>query len=398
MLKCKYAWSHLDFLQGQYAPCYRFKVKPQPIADAEQLPSDVINNDAMQSVRASLQQGVFPPGCEDCAHKEQHGMQSYRQRSLLDTEWKDDSIDYTTTQGQILDLEIKFSRTCNYYCRHCMADSNSHFEQLGARNPQIDQQLQQLSFDHLGIADSPITTPTPEVLEDIIQNHLDTIQRIRFSGGEPLYHLQHYKFLERIQHAQHLKLEYNTNLSMLNFKGYDLKKLWQPFANIGLTVSMDGVGAMFNYFRQQADYDTTVQNLLNIADHVDSIQLVCTTTAYHAFDLANTFDTLTRLAGQLRQQGVQASVNATFVHYPQGLDVCNLPDTVTQELVELAMAHNNTDSEYIRCRDSVIRAMQRPNTCDTDRFAQIVRLQDQLHSNTCEQFPLLYNFVYGTHK
>ena len=97
MLKCKYAWSHLDFLQGEYAPCFRYKVKRQPIASmSDTLPSEAVNHPNMLAVRNSLINGEFPAGCEDCQYKEEHGVKSYRQKSLNNKHWDDSSIDYTT--------------------------------------------------------------------------------------------------------------------------------------------------------------------------------------------------------------------------------------------------------------------------------------------------------------
>jgi hypothetical protein len=154
ILKCKYAWGHLDFLQGQYGPCFRYKVNKQPIAKiSDKLPSEVINSEEMQSVRRSLQQGVFPPGCFDCALKESRGLKSYRQQ-VTEHHWDDeDKINYNSVVvDRILDLELKFSRTCNFLCRHCYSESNNMFELIGKKHPDIHDKLLAQGFDQFGIA------------------------------------------------------------------------------------------------------------------------------------------------------------------------------------------------------------------------------------------------------
>ena len=375
MIKCNYAWGHLDFLQGEYAPCFRFKIKKQPIASmSNTLPSEAVNCSGMQSVRKSLQAGEFPPGCEDCAYKEAHGITSYREKSLKH-DW---GCDFTkTTVPGIVDLELKFSRTCNFYCRHCMADSNSQFELLGKRNPVIDRELQELNFDHLGEADSPIQTISPEHLEDVMQNILPTVKKITFSGGGPLYHLNHYRFLQRLvneNRSQDIVFGYNTNMSMIKFKSYNLAELWQHFKGINITVSMDGTGELFNYFRQGGNYQKVVDNLftiINECNNIESVYLVCTSTAYHAFYADKIFDDLNELVSRIQEKGVHAHTDATFVHYPAGLDIANLEQPVKDRLADIMPADN-----------PIIKYMQTPAYDDTAKFKKIVVLQDKLHSTT----------------
>jgi sulfatase maturation enzyme AslB (radical SAM superfamily) len=409
MLKCKYAWSHLDFLQGEYAPCYRFKIKPQPIASLKDtLPSDVINNKAMQSVRASLQQGVFPPGCEDCAYKESTGLKSYRQKSIEEVEWDiNNTIDYSkTTVPAILDLELKFSRTCNFLCRHCGSDSNSKFELLGQDNSEIAQKLIDLDFDHIQIGDSPITTVTDDILEDLIQNIIPKVNRITFSGGEPLYHIEHYRFLERLIQdptidTKNINLCYNTNLSLINFKRYKLSDLWQHFNGIHLTVSMDGTGELFNYFRERGDWATVVANLYTLLDsskNITSVLLVCTSSAYQAFYADVIFDTLVKMVVDIKQRYNTASVitHPTFVHYPYGLDMVNLPDHIKKVLINKFEATLGDDAIYNDAMKELLIHLSGDAYASTETFAKIVKLQDQLHNRSCKGIlPELAAFVYA---
>ena len=409
MLKCKYAWSHLDFLQGEYAPCYRFKIKPQPIASLkDSLPSEVINNSAMQEVRASLQQGVFPLGCEDCAYKESTGLKSYRQKSLDDAGWDiNRQIDYSkTTVPAILDLELKFNRTCNFLCRHCGSDSNSKFELLGQANPEIAQQLSELDFDHIDIGDSPITTITDDILEDLIQNIIPGVERITFSGGEPLYHIDHYRFLERLIQdpnidTKNIKLCYNTNLSLINFKRYKLTELWQHFNGIHLTVSMDGTGELFNYFRERGDWATVVSNLYSLLDNsktIRSVFLVCTSSAYHAFYADVIFDTLAKMVVDIKQRYDIAFITThpTFVHYPHGLDMVNLPNHIKKGLIDRYTKTLGTDEVYNEAMRELLIHLSGDAYASTETFAKIVKLQDQLHNRSCKGIlPELAAFVYA---
>ena len=65
-MKCKHAWSHLDFKPGGYAPCYRFKLYNNDLGKIPDLPSDVINNEHWKDVRRQLRKNEWPVGCKDC--------------------------------------------------------------------------------------------------------------------------------------------------------------------------------------------------------------------------------------------------------------------------------------------------------------------------------------------
>lgn len=408
ILKCKYAWSHLDFLQGQYGPCFRYKVYQQPIAKiGEKLPSEVINSEEMQDVRRSLQQGVFPPGCFDCNLKEKNGLKSYRQQSLEEIDWdRDNSIDYNSIYiNNILDLELKFSRTCNFLCRHCNSESNSLFEIVGKKHPDIHKKLLEQHFDQFGIAESPIIEVPNEIIDDLVQNIIPNCKHIRFSGGEPLYHIQHYQFLEKLINdknidTKNIDLSYNTNLSLLQFKDYDLQELWNNFKSIHVTVSMDGTGNLFNYFRERGDYDTIIKNIYELSSKSQNIQsflFVCTTTAYHAFYADQIFKDLTKLSTDIyNKYKISCRVRPTFVHTP-GLDMVDL-EIETKEFIikNLEKTLTSTDSMYNYALNEIITHLKGKQRNFKSNFKEIVKLQDRLYQKNPFIFaPRVAEYVYN---
>ena len=163
-------------------------------------------------------------------------------------------------------------------------------------------------------------------------------------------------------------------MSMIKFKSYNLAELWQHFKGINITVSMDGTGELFNYFRQGGNYQKVVDNLftiINECNNIESVYLVCTSTAYHAFYADKIFDDLNELVSRIQEKGVHAHTDATFVHYPAGLDIANLEQPVKDRLADIMPADN-----------PIIKYMQTPAYDDTAKFKKIVVLQDKLHSTT----------------
>lgn len=407
ILKCKYAWSHLDFLQGQYGPCFRYKINKQPIAKmTEKLPSDVINSEEMQSVRRSLQQGVFPPGCFDCALKESRGLKSYRQQAS-EYYWEDEEkIDYNSIIiDRILDLELKFSRTCNFLCRHCNSESNSLFEVIGKKNPKLHEKLLEQRFDQFGIAESPILEVSDEIIDDLIKNIIPNCKHIRFSGGEPLYHIQHYQFLEKIIHSstidtKSIHLSYNTNLSLLQFKGYDIHELWKEFKSIHVTVSMDGTGNLYNYFRERGDYEIVKNNIKTLAErsnNIESFLFVCTSTAYHAFYADVIFKDLIELCDNIfNKYNIRCVTRPTFVHTP-GIDMTDL-DFETKKFIihNLQKTIPSNNNMYDFAIEEIIIYLKGEKRNFNSDFKAIVKLQDELYKKDAfAMVPRIAEYVYN---
>ena len=403
MKKCKYAWTHLDFKPGGYAPCFRFKLRNgHKFGKVPEKPSEVINSSEWKRVREQLMNDEWPDECIDCKMQEESGVKSYRERSL-DIPFVSEP-DFTNSEVRIADLQLKFSRACNYFCRHCGIASNSNFIKVGKQNPEVAQTLWgDHKFNHLGSPRDNFQTghmidiPTPEVLDDIFENILPTVECIECSGGEPFMHAEMYRFLIRMIEdpnidTSKIMLMYNTNMSMTKFKDYDIIELWEHFKEVAITVSMDGTGKLFNYFRQGGDYDTVVENIhdmLNRSSKIKSMLLVCTTTAYHAFYMNEISEDLYWLKQDLeRLYNIEVRYRTTFVHWPEGLDIVNLAEETKKNILQ-----NLTMNDFTR--EFEMRLTHGKRTIPEETFKDIVRLQDQIYNKDASELaPRIFDYVY----
>lgn len=394
-MKCKFAWSHLDFKPGGYAPCFRFKLhRGHQFGSVPEMPD--VNSSEWRRVRSQLMNDEWPAECIDCRIQEENGIKSYRQRSedLLVSE-----PDYNSTEVVVRDLQLKLNRACNYSCRHCTVASNSNFIKIGKQNPEIANRLwTDHHFDHvIERPDHQIDIPTPEVIDHLFENVLPTVERIEFSGGEPFFHVEMYRFLERMIEdpkidTSKITLVYNTNMSMTKFKNYDIVELWEHFKRADITVSMDGTGKLFNYFRQGGDYESVVENIhdmLNRTDKIEKLLLVCTTTAYHAFYMNQISEDLYWLKEDLeRLYEVEVKYRTTFVHWPEGLDVVNLAEDTKKKILQ-----NLTYNDFTR--EFEMRLTHGKRTIPEETFKEIVKLQDQLYNRDASELaPRIFDYVY----
>jgi hypothetical protein len=164
---------------------------------------------------------------------------------------------------------------------------------------------------------------------------------------------------------------------------------------------MDGTGELFNYFRERGDWATVVANLYTLLDqskNIHSILLVCTSSAYHAFYADVIFDTLAKMVVDIKQRYNTASVitHPTFVHYPHGLDMVNLPDHIKKVLIKKFEATLGDDAIYNDAMKELLIHLSGDAYASTETFAKIVKLQDQLHNRSCKGIlPELAAFVYA---
>ena len=154
---------------------------------------------------------------------------------------------------------------------------------------------------------------------------------------------------------------------------------------------MDGTGDLFNYFRQGGDYQTVINNIHDILSRTDKIQsllLVCTTTAYHAFYMNEIEHDLFHLKQDLeRHYGIEVKYRTTFVHWPEGLDVVNLAEDTKKSI--LNSLNKTTFTKEFEKR------LTGKRTIAKETFKEIAMLQDQLYNRDASELaPRIFDYVY----
>jgi MoaA/NifB/PqqE/SkfB family radical SAM enzyme len=153
------------------------------------------------------------------------------------------------------------------------------------------------------------------------------LDRIEFAGGEPLIDPIHYRILNLLKpYANNIELKYSTNLTNLSYKKEDVLQLWENFKSIDITISIDGVGDIYNYIRQAGDYNDIKRNINVIKKHpkVKRIAGACTIQIYNVFNIPELIDEFNELGVRLHTHRV---------NYPEFLDVRVLPSQIKDEII-----------------------------------------------------------------
>jgi len=270
---CKKLWNH--FYVGPDAnvnPCciadHRF-----PLGNIDELGADSIISDRANQIRLNMAQGYRDRACATCYEKEDSGIQSLRQ-ICNPSEMKID----------ISDIDIRLNNICNFKCRMCSEYFSSAIQQetielygkstvLGLEKMSLDRTTRQVKNQRL------------EKILSFVTTDLDSIY---FAGGEPLITGEHYEILDHLIAVgnRHLSIKYNTNLSTLSYKQWNVIDRWREFSDVAVGASIDASDAVAEYMRHGTVWNDIVTNIQIIKQHTPHVYLYISSTV-SAFTIEN---------------------------------------------------------------------------------------------------------------
>lgn len=234
-------------------------------------PIDFFKSTYLSDIKNVIRQGNAPQECyQGCLKLEEQGYTSTRSLALRDWDYN-----IETVPDRILYLDLRHSNLCNFSCRSCEPSFSSEI----AREIQKNLKL------------SKYHAPTNIHLENHksqqgIKNLLPSLQRINFTGGEPLLIKETINVLEELIRAGNINCEIliTTNASVINDKILDLIG---HFNHVHWTVSIDAVGTVAEYIRNGTVWTTVEKNITQILKTKQSVAFNTVITAYSMLDLGN---------------------------------------------------------------------------------------------------------------
>ncbi len=263
---CKKLWDHLYIgTDGNVNPCcladHRF-----PLGNINQTSiDDILHSIKANQIRDWMKQGFKTVACSTCYLKEDSQIASSRQ-----------ACDASIQKLSVDSLDIRLDNICNFKCRMCSEYFSSAIQQEtielygdNATTGHEPNQLIRLSIKEKNTLFSKIK---PYITADI--------KKIYFAGGEPLITNEHYKILDHLLEIGNTNLEisYNTNLSMLKYKSYDVLDYWRKFQKIKVGASIDASGPVAEYVRHGTVWDGILTNINDIRTHAANVHLMITST------------------------------------------------------------------------------------------------------------------------
>ena len=257
---CALPWIGLhNQSNGDVFPCCNWTGETLGTLRQSSLPR-IMNAEPMKRLRRDMLAGKPNAGCSSCHDNERLGLFSLRgwanenfgaNSALLKSTRGDGSL----AEPRFRYLHLNFSNLCNLRCRTCSPRRSTAWYQdvailMRERYGDVPKQI-------------PLTpTQDPADFLRALEPHLTGLHTIQLAGGEPLLAKEHHELLERLVDLKltHVRLLYNTNLSVLRYRNKDLTRLWSRFENVEFWVSFDASGRRGEYLRKGQRWNEAVAN------------------------------------------------------------------------------------------------------------------------------------------
>lgn len=250
MTFCHSPWTNIDISpQGDITPCCKFQMSSydQKFNIQKHTLDEYVESAFLTKIKQDFSQGNWPQGCERCQIEEQNNIESKRQ--LDHQRWSDHYNQYQLDSNQFITASIAFGNTCNLKCITCSPHSSSRWQQEY-------REIYNIDIDNVRFYRNDFVKTFIDQAPNIV--HLDIPGGEPFLSGVPEQQqlLRHY--VDSGQ-AKNITLHYTTNATV--FPDSVWWDLWQHFKEIDLQLSIDGVGARYEYIRHPGNWDTLVSNI-----------------------------------------------------------------------------------------------------------------------------------------
>jgi len=251
------------------------------------------NSNSMRELRQEFIDGKQPQTCRKCWREERSGRTSKRMHTLDRLKHMLPDQAWTADAKPLMFLDLKLGNICNLKCRICGSWSSSTFatEELADLGPDEDRKTNH-HYQMLRQGAWPRENPT---FWNEIDQVVDQIQYIEFTGGEPFMIQEHFDMLQGIVDrgiADRVEIHYNTNGTQWPAAA---EAIWKHFKTVEIAFSIDDVGARFEYQRSNAVWNEVQANIelfKSMRERNNNIRLqVCTTVnvfnVYYLEDVAD---------------------------------------------------------------------------------------------------------------
>lgn len=221
---------------------------------------DIQNSDHMKELRQQFLDGKQPQTCRKCFREERSGRTSKRMHTLNRLKHiLEDHTDWTVDAKPLLFLDLKLGNICNLKCRICgsWSSSTSATEELQWLRAGEDKK----ESPHYQMLRQGAWPRENQQFWNEIDQVLDQIRYIEFTGGEPFMIKEHFTMLQGIVDkgiAHQVEIHYNTNGTQWP---EGAEEIWRHFKCVEVAFSIDDVGERFEYQRSNAVWAEVVDNI-----------------------------------------------------------------------------------------------------------------------------------------
>jgi len=290
---------------------------------------EVQQSQHMKQLREQFLAGEKPQTCRKCWNEERGGRTSKRMHTLDRLKHMLPNQEWTVDAKPLMFLDLKLGNICNLKCRICGSWSSSQFA-VEEMNQLRNDEEKKKSHAYQMLRAGAWPRENRRFWSEIDQA-LDQIRYIEFTGGEPFMIDQHFDMLQGIVDrgiAHQVEIHYNTNGTQWPERG---EAIWRHFKTVEIAFSIDDVGKRFEYQRTNADWAVVLDNITSfqyLKTQMPNLQLQCCSTV-------NVFNVryIDELARWIVLQGFDF-VYWNMMHDAWYFSIATLPDTAKARITE----------------------------------------------------------------
>jgi MoaA/NifB/PqqE/SkfB family radical SAM enzyme len=346
--------------------------------------ASIQNSRVMTQLREEFLAGKKPQTCRKCWNEERAGRTSKRMHTLDRMKHMGITGEWTRDAKPLMFLDLKLGNICNLKCRICGSWSSSQFatEELNDMHPDEDKKK---SFPYQMLRAGAWPRENLSFWAEIDQC-LNDIRYIEFTGGEPFMIREHFQMLQGIVDrgiAHQVEIHYNTNGTHYPAEA---EAIWKHFKTVEVAFSIDDVGKRFEYQRTNADWAVvldTITSFQYLQNQLPNLRLQCCSTV-------NVFNVryIDQLAHWIALQQFDF-VYWNIMHDAWYFSIATLPDSAKAAITE-HLRTANVPAQYREEFDRITDFMN--NGASTDGFMTVMKIRDldrKRQQNLCAVAPEL---------
>jgi MoaA/NifB/PqqE/SkfB family radical SAM enzyme len=348
----------------------------------------------MRRLREQFLAGEKPQTCRKCWNEERGGRTSKRMHTLDRLKHMLPNSEWTTDAKPLMFLDLKLGNICNLKCRICGSWSSSQFavEELN-QLPNDEEKKKSFPYQMLRAGAWPKEN---ERFWAEIDQALDQIRYIEFTGGEPFMIEQHFDMLQGIADrgiAHQVEIHYNTNGTQYPKQAAEI---WRHFKTVEIAFSIDDLGERFEYQRTNAawtEVEHNIQRFKTLKQTMPNLQLQCCSTV-------NIFNVhyIDQLAHWIVQQNFDF-VYWNMMHDAWYFSIATLPDTVKVEITKYLQGLSlptKFRQEFDRIADFMNRGASTDGFMLKLKIRDLDRKRNQNFATVAPEMAQLINYDYNT--
>ena len=275
---------------------------------------EIFHSKFMKDLRQQFRNNERPSPCSTCWTDEDNGYESKRQNysnilsDEFDIKWEEEPV--APSEYQMI-----INNSCNLKCRSCSPSHSTQWQaETKARTGFIGYAMPHAQAgDELG----KLWTHREE--------WYSSLKRLEVVGGEPMYIKQWHEIFQELidsNRAKDIFLNFSTNCTIYNAKLLD--NICKHFKFVGIGLSVDGTGSVYEYLRHPGKWDEVYTNMKKYYDmHVKTdnlnVQISYTISWQNALHL-------TTMHKLVDTEFPEFKIWNNIVHYPDHMAIWNIPN------------------------------------------------------------------------